>query len=106
MIVRLWSARTTKAQSKDYLRHFQESVLPALRKYDGYASSSVLARPKDKEIEILVLTVWDSFTAIDAFAGPDREAAVVAPEAAALLTDYDRRVRHFEVSLADGLFPQ
>jgi heme-degrading monooxygenase HmoA len=106
MIVRLWSARITKAQWKDYLRHFRDSVLPALRKFEGYTSSSVLARPKDDEIEILVLTVWNSVTAIDAFAGPDREAAVVAPEAATLLTDYDRRVRHFDVALADGPFPQ
>ena len=49
------------------------------------------------------MTVWQSLSAIDAFAGPDREAAVVAPEAAALLTDYDRRVRHFEVATTDNL---
>jgi hypothetical protein len=49
------------------------------------------------------MTIWQSNSAIDAFAGPDREAAVVAPEAAALLTDYDRRVRHFEVAMADNL---
>jgi len=34
---------------------------------------------------------------------PDRETAVVANEAAALLTDYDRRVRHYEVAQMDGL---
>ena len=49
------------------------------------------------------MTVWQSNPAIEAFAGPDREAAVVAPEAAALLTDYDRRVRHFEVATTDNL---
>jgi hypothetical protein len=52
-------------------------------------------------VEILVATYWSSFTAIDAFAGSDREAAVVAPEAAALLTDYDERVRHYEVAIAE-----
>jgi len=103
MIVRLWSARTTHAQSGVYLRHFSSAVLPALRKFAGYVSSSILTRPVESAVEILVMTVWQSFTAIDAFAGPDREAAVVAPEAAALLTDYDRRVRHFEVATTDGL---
>jgi heme-degrading monooxygenase HmoA len=103
MIVRLWSARTTNTQSKAYLQHFSEAVLPALRTYDGYRSSRVLTRAKNDEIEILVITVWQSLTAIDAFAGPDREAAVVAQEAAGLLTDYDHRVRHFEISIADGL---
>jgi len=103
MIVRLWSARTTNAQSRAYLRHFSSEVLPALGKFAGYLSSSVLTRPAESAVEILVLTVWQSTSAIDAFAGPDREAAVVTPEAAALLTDYDRRVRHFEVATADNL---
>jgi hypothetical protein len=51
------------------------------------------------EVEITVTTVWTGFEAIEAFAHPDREAAVVAPEAAALLSDYDRRVRHYEIAL-------
>ena len=103
MIVRLWFARTTLAQAQVYLLHFSNEVLPALRKFAGYLSSSVLTRPTESAVEILVMTVWQSNSAIDAFAGPDREAAVVAPEAAALLTDYDRRVRHFEVATTDGL---
>lgn len=102
MIARLWSARTTQAQSQAYLQHFSHAVLPALGKCVGYVSSTVLTRPADAAIEILVITVWQSFDAIDAFAGTDREAAVVAPEAAALLTDYDRRVRHFEIASMDG----
>jgi heme-degrading monooxygenase HmoA len=103
MIVRLWSARTTQAKSQAYLQHFSGAVLPALRKFDGYVSSTVLTRPGNNETEILVLTVWQSFSAIDAFAGRDREAAVVAPEAAALLSDFDCRIRHFEVAGKDGL---
>jgi heme-degrading monooxygenase HmoA len=102
MIARLWSARTTQAQSQIYLRHFSASVLPALRRFEGYVSSTVLTRLANSGIEILVITVWQSIVAIDAFAGADREAAVVTPEAAALLTDYDRRVRHFEIATIDG----
>ena len=103
MIVRIWSARTTRAQAPVYLQHFADEVLPALRKFAGYVSSSVLARPTESTVEILVLTVWQSLSAIEAFTGPDRESSVVAPQAAALLTDYDRRVRHFEVATADNL---
>jgi heme-degrading monooxygenase HmoA len=103
MIARLWSAHTTQAQSRLYLQHFSSVVLPALRAFNGYVSSTVLTRPAENAVEILVLTVWESISAIDAFAGPDREAAVVEPEAAALLSEYDRRVRHFEVASTDGL---
>jgi heme-degrading monooxygenase HmoA len=102
MIARLWSARTTQAQSQIYLRHFSASVLPALRRFEGYISSTVLTRLANSGVEILVITVWQSIVAIDAFAGADREAAVVTPDAAALLTDYDRRVRHFEIASMDG----
>lgn len=103
MIARLWSARTSNVQSTRYLQHFWQHVLPTLKEYDGYVSASVLVRPHQDEVEILVMTAWQSFQAIDAFAGPDRENAVVDQEAAALLTNYDRRVRHFELAQMDGV---
>jgi heme-degrading monooxygenase HmoA len=102
MIVRLWSARTTQPQSQAYLQHFSRAVLPALRNFEGYVSSSVLTRRSEGAVEIMVMTVWQSLSSIEAFAGPDLEAAVVAPEAAALLTDFERRVRHFEITASDG----
>jgi len=103
LIARLWSARTTPALSSAYLEHFFSRVLPELRGVRGFAGCNVLTRPHNTAVEILVITQWESFEAIYAFAGTDREAAVVAPEAAALLTDYDRRVRHFEIAIAAPL---
>jgi heme-degrading monooxygenase HmoA len=101
MIARLWSARTTPALSDSYLQHFTESVRPELRRVTGFLGATVSTRPAPGSVAILVTTYWASFAAIDAFAGPDREAAVVAEEAAALLTDYDKRVRHYEVAIAE-----
>jgi heme-degrading monooxygenase HmoA len=101
MIARLWSARTTPALSDSYLQHFAETVRPELERVVGFLGATVGTRPAPGSVEILVTTYWASFAAIDAFAGADREAAVVAAEAAALLTDYDRRVRHYEVAIAE-----
>lgn len=103
MIARLWSARTTSLQSTRYLEHFWQSVVPSLQKFHGYVCSSVLVRSQGDSVEILVSTVWQSLQAIEAFAGSDHETAIVANEAAALLTDYDTRVRHYEVAQMDGL---
>lgn len=103
MIARLWSARTSGAQSTRYMEHFWQTVVPSLRRFDGYLSASLLIRSHKDSVEILVVTVWQSFQAIDAFAGPDRDTAVVASEAASLLTHYDRHVRHYEVAQVDGL---
>jgi heme-degrading monooxygenase HmoA len=103
MIARLWSARTTTAKSAQYMEHFWQAVAPSLRKFPGYLSASVLVRSQGELVEVLVITVWESYQAIDAFAGTNRDTAVVSPEAAALLTDYDRRVRHYEIAQVDGL---
>lgn len=101
-ITRIWTARTSAAQSRAYLEHFSRSVLPALRKVEGYLTATVYTRRPGADVEILVETVWESLDAVRNFAGTDLEAAVVPDEAAALLTDFDRRVRHYEVALADS----
>jgi len=101
MIARLWSARTTPQNWPVYKEHFTNNVLPELRSIDGYVSVNLLIRRVESMIEITVITFWRSFEAIDAFAKPDREASVVAPIAAALLLDFDRRVRHYDLAVTD-----
>lgn len=99
-IVRHWSAHATEAQLPKYLEHFSKNVLPELGRVDGFLGVTVSTRRAEREAEIFVETIWSSLDAIRGFAGADLEAAVVAPEAAALLKDYDRRVRHFQVSIS------
>lgn len=99
-VLRQWSARTTEAQLPKYLKHFSENVLSELRRVDGFLAATVSTRRTRDGAEIFVETTWRSLDSIRAFAGSDLEAAVVAPEAAALLTDFDRRVRHFEITIS------
>ncbi len=100
-IMRHWSARTTEANLPKYLDHFSKNVLPELRRVSGYLGATLHVRRTGGEAEILVETSWRSLDSIRNFAGSDLEAAVVADEAAALLTGFDRRVRHFETALSD-----
>jgi len=100
-ILRRWSARTTEAQLQKYLEHFSKNVLPELRRVPGYLGAVVSLKRLNNEVKIVVETNWRSFESIRAFAGSDLEAAVIAPEAAALLTSFDRRVRHSEIVLTD-----
>jgi len=99
-ILRQWSARTTEVQLPKYLDHFSKNVLPQLRRVNGFLGATVSFRHGEKETEIFVETAWRSLEAVRAFAGPDLQAAVVAPEAAALLTDYDRRVGQLEIAIS------
>ncbi len=100
-VMRRWTARTAKAQLPKYLEHFSKNVLPELRRVHGYLGAVVFLRRLEREIEIVVETNWDSLESVRNFAGPDLEAAVVAPVAAALLTGFDRRALHSEVVLTD-----
>jgi heme-degrading monooxygenase HmoA len=102
MIARVWSAQTTPAQAPAYAEHLRSHVLPALRQVSGYAGVMLLERPLPGAVEIVVATFWQSAEAVRGFAGADPEQAVVAEEAAALLTEFDRRVRHYEVVVEEG----
>ena len=100
-VARHWSARANETQLPEYLEHFSKNVLPELRRVPGYIRAHVCVRHARDEAEIFVETAWRSLEAIHGFAGSDIEAAVVAPEAAALLKDFDRRVRHYEIAISD-----
>lgn len=99
--LRRWSAHTTEALLTKYLNHFSKNVLPELRRVEGYLGATLSIRHAGDEVEILVESFWRSLDSVRNFAGPDLEAAVVAPEAAALLTDFDRRVRHYDLTVSD-----
>ncbi len=99
MVVRFWSARTTQVRFPDYLRHFNENVLPSLRKVDGFLEARVISQSDGVVVQFIAETLWASMEAINRFAGPDPEAAVIADEALHLLTSYDRRVRQYQVDL-------
>lgn len=101
MIVRFWSARTTQVRYPEYLRQFSNNVLPVLRSKEGFLEARVLAQSDGAVVQFIVETLWTSLEAIEQFTGKDREAAVIADEALQLLTSYDHRVQHYEVTLRE-----
>ena len=103
MIARTWSAQAIPAQAPAYVNHLKRHVLPALKKLDGYSGAMLLERPSSGEVEIIVITFWQSVDSIRGFAGDDAETAVVADEAVPLLTQFAPRVRHYEVVVRDKI---
>ena len=100
MIARYWSAHLPTQSLPLYVQHFSQRVSSTLKGVPGFVRAELLTRNIGNEIELIVVTVWESIGAITAFAGTDYERAVVDPAAAALLTSYDHRVRHFEITLS------
>jgi len=103
MIARVWTARASVTNASRYASHLRHAVLPVVQAAPGYVGATLLERPDGDEIAIVVMTWWRSRDDVRAFAGNDIARAVVADEAKALLTQFDREVRHFDVTLDDRL---
>jgi len=101
MVARRWTALAEGSDQVDaYVEHFEGTVRPQLDRSDGFFGATVERVEAADGIEIVVVTRWESMDAIRRFAGDDLDLAVVEPEARAVLSRFDTRVRHIE--LADG----
>jgi mannose-6-phosphate isomerase-like protein (cupin superfamily) len=101
VIARRWTALAEGSEQADvYVAHFEGTVRPHLESTRGFLGATVERVAADGGIEIVVVTRWESMDAIKGFAGEDIDLAAVEPEARAVLSRFDDRVRHIE--LADG----
>jgi heme-degrading monooxygenase HmoA len=97
MISRQWRGLARTEQADAYVEHLEAETFPALRLLAGFISGQILRRTVPEGVEFLIVTNWTSLDAIRAFAGENVEEAVVPESVQALMIDYDRVVRHFEV---------
>lgn len=95
MIVRVWTAEALSENADDYRHHFYEVLLPRLRAIAGFVNTEVLERVVGPRVEFVIITRWDNFDAIRAFAGHHEERAVVEPDVRAALERYDETVKHY-----------
>ena len=71
---------------------------PHLESTEGFLGATSERVENGAGVEIVVVTRWASMDAIRGFAGDDIERAVVEPEARAVLSRFDTRVRHIELA--------
>jgi len=97
VISRHWKGVARPGRAAEYLRHLRSETFPRLAALPGFVEAAVLRREIEGGSEFQVVTVWESLEAIEAFAGPDADIAVVPAAAQATLASYDERVHHYEV---------
>jgi heme-degrading monooxygenase HmoA len=97
MISRQWRGLARADTAQSYIEHLRHETFPKLREIPGFLDASILARTVDRGTEFLIVTRWRSMEAIQQFAGQDAEVAVVPEKVQAMMIDYDRSVRHYEV---------
>jgi heme-degrading monooxygenase HmoA len=97
MISRQWRGLAKRMYADEYVKHLRDETFPVLRSIQGFVDASILRREVEQGVEFLVVTRWASLRAIEQFAGPDPQRAVVPEKVHEMMVDYDRSVRHYEV---------
>jgi antibiotic biosynthesis monooxygenase (ABM) superfamily enzyme len=99
MIGRIWHGYTTPANADAYEALLESEILVGIqnRRIPGYRGMRLLRRSLGVEVEFVTIMWFDSLDAVRKFAGNDYEAAVVPPNARALLSRFDARSQHYEV---------
>lgn len=97
MIARTWRGRVPAAKADAYHRYLLETGVEDYQSIAGNRGVHVLRRLEGDEAHFLLITFWESWEAIRAFAGDDVEKARYYPEDEAFLLELEPTVTHFEV---------
>ena len=97
MIARIWRGTVREADKDTFHEYLKATGLKEYAAVAGNRGVFTLRRVADGKAEFLLLTLWDSWDAIKAFAGQDYETAVYYPEDKNFLLALDPHVTHYEV---------
>lgn len=97
MISRHWSGRIKPEETENYIAYLKTQIIPKLEKMKGFRGASIKRRKLEEAWDFLFISDWDSIKDIEQFAGKDISTAVVSETAQAMMTDFDKEVRHYEV---------
>jgi heme-degrading monooxygenase HmoA len=100
MIARLWKGWSTFENADAYEKLLRDRVLPGLKNIEGYRGGYVFRQNTDRDVEFVVLNLFDSLEAVKRFAGPDYAVPVFEPEARKLLSKVEPVARHYEVRVS------
>ena len=97
MIARIWRGVTREADKDTYFAYLQKTGLKEYASIPGNKGVWVLRRVQDGKCDFTLISQWESWDAIKAFAGTDHEKAVFYPEDEKFLLEKGPRVLHYEV---------
>jgi heme-degrading monooxygenase HmoA len=97
MIARIWQGTVREADKDTYYEYLKATGLMEYAAVAGNRGVYTLRRVADGKAEFLLLTLWESWDAIKAFAGSDYEKAVYYPEDKKFLLALDPLVTHYEL---------
>jgi heme-degrading monooxygenase HmoA len=97
VIARLWHGAVPAKKANAYYEYLKETGLAEYGGTPGNEGVYVLRQVEDQTAHFLLVSFWESFEAIRAFAGDDVERARYYPEDANYLLEMEPKVQHYEV---------
>ena len=79
-VTRLWHGRVAIEKADDYERFLVERAVPDYGSVEGLQKLYFQRRDEDTVAHFLLVTIWDSMTSVEKFAGPEPELAKYYPE--------------------------
>ena len=101
MVCRMWHGWTSTLRANAYDDYLRNELFPRVQRElgdKGYRGFRVLRLDWESEVEFVTMVWFDSLDAVRSFAGQNAETPVISDKARRLLSRYDERVKHFELS--------
>ncbi len=98
MIARIWRGAVRAEDVAAYAAYVQETGIAGYQRTPGNRGAWALWRVDGDRAEIVTVSMWESRSAIEGFAGQDIDQAVFYPEDDRYLIERDLTVSHYEVA--------
>ena len=103
MIARIWRGAVRRGDADRYAEYMRGTGVKEYAETAGNQGVLMLRRDESARSEFVMVTLWESWDAVRAFAGDDIERAVFYPEDDAFLVERDLTATHYEVAEARGI---
>ena len=97
MIAREWKATCPKHYEKGFIDYLYQTGIKETSATEGFLGAQIFNRDIDDSAEITLLTYWQNFECIKAFAGENISVAKLYPEDNKFKLQPNRHVTHYQV---------
>jgi heme-degrading monooxygenase HmoA len=97
MIARIWHGAVPNGKAEDYTDYLLRTGIAEYKATPGNRGVQMLRRTEGGVTHFLLISHWDSYDAIRAFAGDDITASHYYPEDTEFLIELEPTVTHYDV---------
>jgi heme-degrading monooxygenase HmoA len=97
MIARIWHGATPAAKADAYYEYLEASGVKEYRRTKGNRGVYVFRKVTSARADFVLVSLWDSYESIRAFAGEDIEKARYFPKDREFLLEFEPGVSHYDV---------